>query len=172
MVRSPLGFLPLAKVGRVGILMAAGLVPGALCSSVAYAQAPAAQAPAAQAAASPFVFNSDAGVVLYFIKPDKTEDFEMVIGKLKEALAKSDNPIRKQQAAGWKYFKSPDMGPNGLVIYVSVMDPVAKGSDYSVGQALVDGFGAEGQDLYKKYSETFGMPSLNLIHMNNLMDMK
>jgi hypothetical protein len=45
---------------------------------------------------------------LNFIKPDKVADFEMVMGKLKEALAKSENPQRKQQAASWKVFKSAD----------------------------------------------------------------
>ena len=49
-------------------------------------------------------------MVLNFIKPDKTADFEMVMGKLKEAMAKSEKPERKQQAAGWKVFKSPDPG--------------------------------------------------------------
>ena len=38
-------------------------------------------------------------MVLNFIKPDKTADFEAVIGKVKEALQKSDKPERKQQAA-------------------------------------------------------------------------
>src|SRR4051812_27896968 len=53
-------------------------------------QAPAGQAPAAQAAASTKrVFASDAGMVLNFIKPDKTADFEAVMVKLKEALMKS-----------------------------------------------------------------------------------
>ena len=50
-------------------------------------------------------------MVLNFIKPDKTADFEAVIAKLKEALAKSEKPERKQQAAGWKVFKSPDPAP-------------------------------------------------------------
>ena len=32
------------------------------------------------------MFASDAGLVLNFIKPDKTADFESVVGKLKEAV--------------------------------------------------------------------------------------
>jgi len=54
-----------------------------------------------QAAQPTRVFASDAGIVLNFIKPDKTADFEMIVSKLKEALAKSDKPERKQQAASW-----------------------------------------------------------------------
>ena len=73
------------------------------------------------------VFASDAGMVLNFIKPDKTADFEAVMGKLKEALQKSDKPERKQQAASWKVFKSPDPAAGGNVLYVFVIDPVGEG---------------------------------------------
>lgn len=45
------------------------------------------------------VFASDAGLVLNFVKPDKAADFEAVMGKLREALLKSDKPERRQQAA-------------------------------------------------------------------------
>jgi hypothetical protein len=73
-----------------------------------FAQAPAGQAPAQQAQAAPAarVFASDAGMVLNFIKPDKTADFEAVMAKLKEALQKSEKPERKQQAASWQIFKA------------------------------------------------------------------
>ena len=69
------------------------------------------------------MFASDAGMVLNFIKPDKTADFEAVMAKLKEALQKSDKPERKQQAASWKVFKSPEPAAGGNVLYVFVIDP-------------------------------------------------
>jgi hypothetical protein len=47
------------------------------------------------------VFGSDAGLVLNFIKPDKTADFDAVIAKLKEALQKSDKPERDQYAEAY-----------------------------------------------------------------------
>src|SRR3979490_823648 len=112
-----------------------GLAVGALSATTAFAQAP--------AAPNPFVFPGDGGVILNFVKADKTADFEMVIGKVKEALAKSDKPERKQQAAGWKVFKASEAGPSGAVIYAFLIDPAAKGSDYSVGNILVEAFGAE-----------------------------
>ena len=49
-------------------------------------------------------------MVLNFIKPDKTADFEMLVAKLKEALQKSEKPERKQQAASWKVFKAAEPG--------------------------------------------------------------
>ena len=49
------------------------------------------------------------------------------MGKLKEALQKSEKPERKQQAASWKVFKSPDPAAGGNVLYVFVIDPVGQG---------------------------------------------
>ncbi len=104
------------------------LAVGALSAPAVFAQATTTTAPAQPAAAAPnpFVFNGDGGAILNFVKADKTTDFEMVLGKVKEALAKSEKPERKQQAAGWKVFKAAEPGPNGSVIYLFIMDPVAK----------------------------------------------
>ena len=66
-----------------------GIVAGTLSASTAFAQTPPAQTPPAQppaaAAAAPATrtFASDGGMVLNFVKPDKTADFEAVIAKLK-----------------------------------------------------------------------------------------
>ena len=100
-----------AGVGRPRWI-ALGIVVGALVgSSVQGAQA---AAPAqAEPAKSPFAFAADGALVLNYIKPDKTADFEDVIAKLKEALAKSEKPERKQQAASWKIFKQADPVPAG-----------------------------------------------------------
>jgi hypothetical protein len=101
----------------------------------------------------PRVFASDAGLVLNFVKADKTADFEAVMQKLKEALQKSDKPQRKEQAATWKVFKSPDPAAGGNVLYVFVIDPAVKGADYNVIQLLIEGFtNAEVQTLYTQYA--------------------
>jgi hypothetical protein len=147
-----------------------GLVAGMLSAATVFAQAAPAAPAQAPAAPSPFVFPGDAGVILNFVKPDKTADFEMVLGKLKEALAKSEKPERKAQAAGWKVFKASEPGPSGAVIYVFAMDPVAKGAEYKVGDILVEAFGAEGQTLYKTYSEAYGTPAIGaLLHLTNVV---
>src|SRR5262245_54878861 len=64
------------------------------------------------------VFASEAGLILNPVKPDKTDDFEMVIGRLHEALAKSSDPMRQKQAAGWKVYKAAETVQNGAVPYV------------------------------------------------------
>src|SRR4051794_36463333 len=91
--------------GRPGWILL-GLVVGVLSSGFAQAAEPAQAAPAAPAAQAepaknPFMFMSDGSLLINYVKPDKTGDFEMVMGKVKEALAKSDKPERKAQAEGW-----------------------------------------------------------------------
>lgn len=145
--------------------MALGFVAGIMVSATAVsAQQPAAQpAQQAQAVSNARLFNNDAGMVLNFIKPDKTADFEAVMSKLKEALEKSDKPERKQQAAGWKVFKSAD--PAGAnVLYVFIIDPSVKGADYQVSNIIAEAFPAEANELLKKYGEAYaqGMNILNL----------
>ena len=147
------------------ILIAVGCVAGLLSAQPLLAQQ-------AAAAPNPFIFPEDGGVILNFVKADKTADFEMVLGKVKEALAKSDKPERKQQAAGWKVFKASEMGPGGAAIYVFLIDPSAKGADYSVGNLLVEAFGPEGQTLYKTYSDAYANPAIGaLLHMAKVVDL-
>jgi hypothetical protein len=145
-----------------------GLVVGALSATTAFAQA--APAAAAQAAPTARLFASDAGMVLNFIKPDKTADFEAVMGKLKEALSKSEKPERKQQAASWKVFKSPDPAAGGNVLYVFMIDPAVKGADYTVSTILAEAFPTEVQALYKQYAEAYasGQNFVNLSLVSNL----
>jgi hypothetical protein len=154
-----------------------GLAVVTLSATSVFAQtAPApAAAPAQPAAAAPnpFVFPGDAGVILNFVKADKTADFEMVLGKVKEGLAKSEKPERKQQATGWKVFKASEPGPSGAAIYVFIMDPVATGAEYSVGNILVEAFGqTDGQALYKTYSESYANPAIGaLLHLTKVAEL-
>jgi len=101
------------------------------------------------------VFTADVGMLINYIKPEKTADFEMVISRLKDALAKSDKPERKAQAAGWRVLKLAEPLPNGNVVYVFLLDPVAKDTDYSPGRILAEAFPDEVKDLFKLYSDSF-----------------
>jgi hypothetical protein len=135
--------------------IAVGLVVGVLAAGSVQAQQ--AAPPAQQAAPAPAarVFGSDAGMVLNFVKPDKTADFEAVMAKLKEALAKSPKPERKEQAKSWKIFKSPDPAAGGNVLYVFIIDPPVKGADYTVSTILAEAFPSEVQTLYKQYADAY-----------------
>jgi pyruvate/2-oxoglutarate dehydrogenase complex dihydrolipoamide acyltransferase (E2) component len=158
--------------------IALGIAASVVAASTVYAQTPATQTPAPQtppaqqAAAAPAArtCGSDAGMVLNFIKPDKTADFEAIIAKLKEALQKSEKPERKQQAASWKVFKSPDPAAGGNVLYVFVIDPAVKGADYTVSTILAEGFPQEVQTLYKQYADAYaqGQNFVNLALVSDL----
>jgi|SRR6185503_9108568 len=149
-----------------------GLLAGTLSAPMLFAQAAPAQQPpaAAQAAPTTRVFPNDGALVLNFIKPDKTADFEAVITKLKEALAKSEKPERKQQAATWKVFKSPDPA-GGNALYVFVIDPSVKNADYTVSTILAEAFPPqEVNDLYKKYAESYASGQ-NFVNLSLIADL-
>jgi hypothetical protein len=144
-----------------------------LSATTGHAQAAAQPAGQAQPAAkNPYVFAADGALLLNFIKPDKVADFDMIIGKLKEALSKSEKPERKEQAKSWKIFKASETGAGGAVIYVSVIYPAVKGADYTVSTVLTEGFAAvEANELLKKYSEAFGTPAGNLLNLTLFSDL-
>jgi len=151
--------------------MALGVVVvGAILSATSvYAQQPAAPAGQAQQVSNARLFPNDGGMVLNFIKPDKTADFEAVIAKLKEALAKSDKPERKQQAAGWKVFKSPD--PAGAnVLYVFIIDPSMKTADYQISNIIAEALPTEANEILKKYAECYAQ-GMNIVNLNLIQDL-
>jgi hypothetical protein len=158
-----------ALVRRPGWI-ALGIVVGVLASSVGQgAQA----APAAQAepAKNPFMFMSDGSLLINYVKPDKAADFEMVMGKVKEALAKSDKPERKAQAEGWKVFKTDLPGPAGAITYFAIVDPVIKGNDYNMRQILTEAFGvADTNTIYKTLADS--VAGQQLVAMTLTLSMK
>jgi hypothetical protein len=159
-------------------LAAAGLTLGLAGQVFAQAPDPAQQQPAQPAPAQPaqsaqpapgLTFDGDAGLILMQIKPDKTADFESVMAKLHEAFAKTDKPERKQQATGWKIFKSTDPGPGGNILYVAVIDPALKGADYTVAKILYEVFPTEVQALFPVYRDSFAA-GLNRVNMKLVQD--
>ena len=111
-------------------------------------------ASAQEAKAAPVMaLDGDAAVVTILIKPDKTADFESVIAKYKEALAKSDNPKRKEQLAGMTFFKGPAAAQG--VPYIVVVDPVVKGEEYDITRIITEVFPTEVQAVYQKYKDSF-----------------
>ncbi len=131
---------------------------GALTFIVAIAATPAAaQAPAAAPTEPPkpvFTLKGEAAILTFLIKPDKTADFELVLERLKAALQKSENARRREQAAGWKVFKSSEMA-QGNAVYVMRIDPVVKGEEYDITRLIAEVFPVEVQDLFVKYKDAF-----------------
>jgi hypothetical protein len=160
---------------RIGIAIMLIAVVVLTSAGLAYAQAapaaPAAQAPAAAPAPQARVFTGDVGLMFNIVKPDKTADFEMVVGKLKEALAKSEDPVHKQMAQGWRVLKNPEPIQGGNYLYVFLVDPVVKDADYTVSRVLAKAFPAEVQELFKVYSACFA-GGVTLQNYTTLVNMK
>jgi hypothetical protein len=105
----------------------------------------------AQAQNTARTFNN-AGMIQNVIKPGSTADFEMVMGRVMEALRNSDDSAKRRQADSWKIYKLPAQG-NGNVTYMAVIDPPVPQADYTVSNILVAELGQEeAQRLYDIYS--------------------
>ena len=100
-------------------------------------------------------FDGDAALLTVAIKPDKTADFEAIVKRMRDALLKSADPKRRQQAEGWKVMRLQQPMPDGAVAYVHIIDPVVHGVDYSIMQTLYDVFPEEQQALYNLYKAAF-----------------
>lgn len=111
----------------------------------------------AQEAAKPakFTLDGDTAVWTVAIRADKTADFEQLMGRLQAALAKSSNPERREQAAGWRVVRLSAPLPDGNVAYVHLVRPVVAGADYTVMQILYDEFPDEARGLYDLYKGAF-----------------
>lgn len=126
----------------------------------------------AQQPASPrFTLDGDIALWTVAIRPDKTQDFELIMAKLREALAKSSNPVRREQLKGWKVMRVKSPLPDGNVAYVHVINPVVAGADYTVMQALYDEFPDERQALYDLYRGAF-VANLSLAPGTIALDMR
>lgn len=136
---------------RMKALAATAVVTGVMLGgSVASAQEPAKPEPAKPV----FTIGGDAAIITMLIKPDKTADFELVLTRLKEALQKSENPRRKEQAAGWKVFKSSQLA-QGNAVYIMRIDPVVKDEEYDITRLIAEVFPVEVQELFNKYKDAF-----------------
>jgi hypothetical protein len=147
-------------VTAVGMLMAAGLA--------GHAQTPAGQAPAIDPR---FVGAGDRTMILVLVKPDKAADFEAVMAKIKEGIAKpdkADDPNATPEAAkaaaegkvkraqwrkmaeGWSVLKVAEpMGGNAT--YIWNLNPAIDGADYDPTKIIYETFDrAEADALYGK----------------------
>ena len=122
--------------GALLLLPAMSTHGGVFAQAAAPAQAAGGQQQ--QSAPNKTTFMGDAVIQAFSVNPDKTADYEKVIGQLKEALAKSANPQAKQQAAGWKVYRNATPNPDGSIVYVHVIDPVVKDADYSILNNIYD----------------------------------
>jgi hypothetical protein len=110
-------------------------------------------------------FTAKTGLIFNAVRPDRVVDFEMVIGYLQQAFAKSTDATVRAQAQGWRVFKAAELGPNGSALYVFVIDPAVPGSEYGLGRILSDAYPDQIQEIWKLYMNSLasGGSLLNLM---------
>jgi hypothetical protein len=147
-----LTWIPLGSDHRprlAALVLAVAFVLGAV--SLSFAQAAPAQA--AAPAKATLEFKNDAGLIIFYIKPEKTADFEDLMTKLKDGLAKMDAPEAKQQAASLKLFKNPVQSGATVAVYVLFADPAVKNVEYWFLPILYKAYPADGQALFQKWQD-------------------
>ncbi len=112
----------------------------------------------------PRVFTANTGALLYFVSPGGETAFEETLSRAAEALAASESEERRAQAEGWRTYKAEEPLADGVLLYVSWLDPVVRGADYWIPDILDEAFPTEAQALYETYAGAFadGQILLNL----------
>lgn len=91
--------------------------------------------PAPAASQQPLVVTDRAAVILNAVKPDSIAEFEIGLAQLRAALSSASDPVKKQQAQGWKMYRAEEpIGSNAL--YVFILDPAVPFADYSFKRIL------------------------------------
>jgi hypothetical protein len=100
-------------------------------------------------------FSSDTAIIFYAVLPDKVTQFEQLMNKVKEAMQKSDNPSRKQQAQGMRLLKAAKPGPDGSIQYTLIVHPVVKDTEYAPGMLVYEVFPSEANKLFGEFKSFF-----------------
>lgn len=109
-----------------------------------------AQTPTVAASGSQgYAFTSGAGILFFYVRPDRTADFEAVAARIGEVLETIQEPSRKAQAAGWRMFKSIEV-TREAAIYLFFIDPAVSGADYDPVKLLGEALPTEAQALYER----------------------
>jgi hypothetical protein len=141
-----------ARRAVLATAVAAVMAVSALDTRAAGPQLPSSAGQAAPTLSKDYVFSTGAGMLFFYVKPDKSGEFEAVVARLSEALDKTEDPVRKQQAASWKILKSVELQTDSPV-YVFVFDPAVVGADYDPVKVLSEGAPADLQALYAQLKD-------------------
>ena len=117
-----------------------------VCATDAMAQVPPVRP---STASSDYTFDVGTALLLFYVRPDRTAEFETVVARLAQALEANPDPARRQQAAAWRILRSSESGRDS-VVYVFLLDPVVPGADYDPVRVLSESLPAEVQPLYEK----------------------
>jgi hypothetical protein len=102
-------------------------------------------------ASTPYTFESGAGVLLFYVKPDKGAEFEAVVARIRHVLDSSRDPARRQQADGWRIYKSVEATAHPMFVFV--FDPAIAAVDYDPIKMLGEALPQEVQGLYAQLKD-------------------
>jgi len=128
----------------IGCALAIGVIPVLLAAQGA-AQRPA-PPPRPPAVSPEYTFPSGSGALFFYVRPEKAADFEAIVTRLGQVLDASADPVRRQQSAGWRIYKSTETTREATV-YVFFFDQAVSGSDYDPIKVLGESAPTEGQAL-------------------------
>jgi hypothetical protein len=138
-------------------------------------QAPASNNTSANASAvavdpAAVLFTTEFGLVLHAVKPGSVKDYESAIVALQEALSKSEDPVARQVAAGWRVFKAAELDAKANPLYVHVLHPAVPAVDYRPSLWLDKLLSGAPPELLAKYRDAFAAPPsrLALIELANM----
>jgi hypothetical protein len=118
--------------------------PAALLAQTAASRLPASQ--------PDYVFPPGAGLLFFYVHPDKAVDFEAIVTRLAQVLDLSADPVRREQAASWRVFRSLERSDEHA-LYLFYFDPVVSGADYDPIKMLTEAVPTEVPTLYSRLKE-------------------
>ena len=146
-----------------GVLATAAMVQGLAAQDPV---PPPQQQPAAPQAPDQMTFTADSMTLFFTVAEASATDFEVFMGKVKEAFAKSERPERKQQGASWKLLMKVEPAQNGAHTYIWVLDPVAKGVSYDLFKILAESLPPdEVKALYEKIGPAIKQISMSQVRI-------
>ena len=92
------------------------------------------------------------GLVLVLVKPDRTADYEAVIGALAQAIAAA-SPEQRRVGEGWTVYKAQEADAKGNVVYVHWLSAPAADVDYRPSVVLDQLAATIAEPLLVKYRD-------------------
>jgi hypothetical protein len=95
-------------------------------------------------------------MLFHQVIPARIEDFERFLAYLRDALAKTTNPLFEKQAKGWTFYRTVEAGPNGDALYVFMLNPAVPCVDYALSPIMMEAYPDPAQlmEIWKLYTSS------------------
>lgn len=99
-------------------------------------------------AVADYQFGAGTGLLVFHVHRERAAVFEEVMARIGDGLQNTVNPQRRDQAIGWRLFRSRDAGETA--VYVLMADPAVAGADYDPVKMLTELVPGEAPALYEQ----------------------